>query len=119
MDEHHAHREAPAGNLSAALARITEAYSPRTVARVNDYEVRVAWLQGAFDWHEHTRTDEFFMCLSGEFVLQVQLDTGLEEVHMGVGDIFVVPKGVKHRPVAKDVAEVLLFEPADTINTGD
>ena len=112
MDEHHAHREAPASNLSAALARITEAYSPRTVARVNDYEVRVARLQGAFDWHEHTRTDEFFMCLSGEFILQVQLDTGLEEINMGVGDIFVVPSWVSWSLQAETQFDLFRFSDA-------
>jgi mannose-6-phosphate isomerase-like protein (cupin superfamily) len=103
-------------DLAEALQTFVDAWSPRTVATVNDYDVRVAKFSGDFTRHRHPETDELFLVISGE--IAIELDTG--SVHLGPGQLFVVPQGVAHRPVAiTDVAEVLLFEPSETVNTGD
>ena len=102
-------------NVDAVLSELAELWSPRTIAVVNDYDVRVAKVQGRFTRHSHPDTDEFFLVLSGS--LTIRMDGG--EVDLGPGQVFVVPKGVAHQPVSPDGAEVLLFEPSSTVNTGD
>ena len=101
-------------NLRDKLGRITEHWSPRIVAELNGQEVRLAKLQGEFVWHQHDEEDELFLVLHGE--LEMQLRSG--SVVLREGDLFVVPRGVEHRPVAREEAHVLLFEPAGTVNTG-
>ena len=102
-------------DLAAALAAIDEPWSPRTVGTVNDYDVRVVRTHGEFTRHSHPETDEFFLVLSGE--LTIRMDAG--DVRLGAGQMYVVPKGVRHQPVSPDGATVLLFEPSVTVNTGD
>jgi mannose-6-phosphate isomerase-like protein (cupin superfamily) len=101
--------------LADVLAGFSEPWSPRPVATVNDYEVRVFKAQGEFTRHAHPDTDEFFLVLEGE--LRIRMDDG--EVVLGPGQVFVVPKGVAHQPVSEEGARALLFEPAVTVNTGD
>jgi mannose-6-phosphate isomerase-like protein (cupin superfamily) len=102
-------------DLAEVLPQIAEPWSPRTVAVVNDYDVRVVRTQGEFTRHSHPETDEFFLVLSGS--LTIRLDDG--EVRLGPGQAYVVPRGVHHQPVSADGAEVLLLEPSATVNTGD
>jgi mannose-6-phosphate isomerase-like protein (cupin superfamily) len=102
-------------NVDAVLAGLTEHWSPRTVAVVNDYDVRVVKVEGEFTRHSHPETDEFFLVLSGR--LTIRMDDG--EVVLKRGDTFVVPRGVAHQPCADAETTVLLFEPSDTVNTGD
>jgi mannose-6-phosphate isomerase-like protein (cupin superfamily) len=102
-------------DLAAVLSTFTEPWSPRTVATLNDYDVRVVRTLGEFTRHSHPETDEVFLVLSGS--LTVRLDDG--EVTLGPGQLYVVPRGVHHQPVSPDGAEVLLVEPRDTVNTGD
>jgi mannose-6-phosphate isomerase-like protein (cupin superfamily) len=103
-------------DLAAALASFTEPWAPRTVATLNDYDVRVAKaLGGEFPRHSHADTDELFLVLSG--ALTIRMDSG--DVDLGPGDLYVVPRGVYHQPVSIDGAEVLLIEPTMTVNTGD
>ena len=102
-------------DLAAVLTTFAEAWRPRTVATLNDYDVRVVHTRGEFTRHRHPETDEFFLVLSGS--LTIRLDDG--EVELGPGQLYVVPKGVPHQPVSPDVAEVLLIEPSTTVNTGD
>lgn len=104
-----------ARNIHEVLAALTEHWSPRTVAVVNDYDVRVVKVQGEFTRHSHPETDEFFLVLSGS--LTIRLDAG--DVVLQPGDTYVVPRGRFHQPVASSETTVLLFEPADTVNTGD
>src|SRR5262245_9965934 len=101
--------------LAEKLAAIDEQWAPRIVARLNDYEFKVVKLQGELVWHTHAATDEAFLVLAGE--LRIDLRDG--EVRLGAGDLYVVPRGVEHRPRAAEECHVLLIEPADTPNTGD
>ncbi len=102
-------------DLAKVLATIEEPWSPRTVAVLNDYDVRVVRTQGEFTRHSHPDTDELFLVLSGR--LTIRLDDG--DVTLGPGQLNVVPRGVHHQPVSDDGAEVLLVEPSETVNTGD
>ena len=102
-------------DLQAVLSTLVEPWSPRTVAVMNDYDVRVVRTAGEFTWHSHPETDELFLVLSGS--LTIRLDDG--EVVLGRGQLHVVPKGVRHQPYSADGAEVVLVEPSATVNTGD
>ena len=102
-------------NLDAVRHAINEHWSPRTVAVVNDYDVRVVKVLGEFTRHSHPETDELFLVLTGE--LTIRLGDG--EVVLGPGDAHVVPRGVHHQPLASVETSVLLFEPSSTVNTGD
>lgn len=101
--------------LSAALATFTETWAPRTVATVNDYDVRVFKALGEFTRHTHPDTDEFFLVLEGE--LTIRMDDG--DVTLRGGQVFVVPRGVAHQPFSEGGASALLLEPTETVNTGD
>jgi len=102
-------------NLAAKLSRIAELWSPRTVATVNDYDVRLVKAHGEFVRHRHADTDEFFLVIEGE--LTIRMDDG--DVVLGPGEAFVVPAGVYHQPYAAAEASILLFEPRVVVNTGD
>lgn len=102
-------------NITDALTRITDMWSQRTVAAVNDYEVKLAKVHGEFVWHRHEDTDEFFLVVSGRLTLQLRDG----DVVLGPGDMYVVPKGVEHCPKADEETAILLLEPAGTLNTGD
>ncbi len=102
-------------DLAAALATFTEPWSPRTVAVLNAYDVRVVRAHGEFTWHSHPDTDELFLVLAGS--LTIRLEDG--EVVLGPGQLHVVPCGVRHQPWSEHGAEVVLIEPSETVNTGD
>ena len=106
-------------NLTAALASFDEVYSPRIVARVNDYDVRVAHARGEHVWHVHENTDEFFLVLDGQFEVAVRAADGTEStVVLHRGDTYVVPRGVEHKPSSSG-GSILMFEPTGTASTGD
>jgi len=102
-------------NVHDVLENLAEHWSPRTVAVVNDYDVRVVKVQGEFTRHSHPETDEFFLVLSGE--LTIRMDDG--DVVLSAGDSFVVPQGRFHQPWSPSESTLLLFEPSGTVNTGD
>ena len=102
-------------DLAAVLATFTEPWQPRTVATLNDYDVRVVKVQGEFTRHSHPETDEFFLVLRGS--MTIRTDDG--DVALGPGQVYVVPRGTQHQPVSADGAEVVLIEPGATVNTGD
>ena len=102
-------------DLAAALATFDEPWSPRTVAVLNDYDVRVVRTKGEFTRHSHPETDELFLVLKGS--LTVRLDD--RDVVLGPGQLYVVPRGVHHQPVSEAGAEVVLISPTETPNTGD
>jgi mannose-6-phosphate isomerase-like protein (cupin superfamily) len=103
-------------NLEAKLALFTDHYSPRTVGQFNDHDLMVVKLSGPFAWHSHPDTDDFFLVLDGELDIELRDRT----VTLGPGELYVVPKGVEHRPVAnKGEVKLLLIEPSGTPNTGD
>ena len=109
----------PPVNLSEALASFSEVYSPRIVGRVNDYDVRIAHAEGEHVWHVHEHTDEFFLVLEGRFDVAIREADGAERtVVLNQGDVFVVPKGVEHKPSSPGGA-ILMFEPSGTVTTGD
>ena len=104
--------------LNAALASFDALWSPRIVTRVNDYDVRVAKVEGEHVWHQHDHTDEFFLVLSGE--LQISLRGERERtVTLQQGSVFVVPRGVEHKPCSPEGASILMFEPTGTSTVGD
>jgi mannose-6-phosphate isomerase-like protein (cupin superfamily) len=106
-------------NLTEALASFDDIYSPRIVARMNDYDVRVAHVRGEHVWHVHDDTDEFFLVLDGRFDIAVRDGSGGETtVELSQGDTFVVPKGVAHKPSSPG-GSILMFEPTGTVTTGD
>jgi mannose-6-phosphate isomerase-like protein (cupin superfamily) len=102
-------------DLAAKLAIFTDHWSPKIVTRFNGHDVMVVKVKGEFVWHAHPDTDDFFLVLKGHLV--IQLRDG--DVHLGPGDLYVVPKGVEHRPVAEEEVHLLLIEPQGTPNTGD
>jgi mannose-6-phosphate isomerase-like protein (cupin superfamily) len=102
-------------NLAAKLATFSETFQPRTVGQFNGHDLMVAKVKGPFVWHKHDETDDFFLVLSGR--LTIQMRDG--DVTLGPGEIFVVPKGVEHCPVAEEETHILLIEPMGTPNTGD
>jgi len=102
-------------HLQEKFALFAEAWSPKIVARFNGHDVMVAKFKGEFVWHRHDETDDLFLVLGGR--LTIQLRDG--DVHLGPGDLFVVPQGVEHRPVADEECQVVLLEPTGTPNTGD
>ena len=102
-------------NLRAALEGFDETFSPRILGYLNDYKLQVAKTRGEFVWHAHPDTDEFFLVVSG--VLTIQLRD--REIVLEPGEIYVVPRGVEHCPRSDGGAEILLIEPAGTVNTGD
>ena len=102
-------------NLDLAFGKIDQYWTPRIAAELNGQQVKLAKLLGEFDWHQHDDEDELFLVWRGEF--EMQLRTG--NLTLREGEMFVVPRGVPHRPVATEEAWVLLFEPATTLNTGN
>ena len=102
-------------NLEDKFGRISEQWSPKILAQLNDYHVKAVKLQGEFVWHKHDETDELFLVTKGPLVIRFRD----RDVTLGPGELVVVPKGVEHLPVAEEECEVLLIEPAGTPNTGD
>ena len=106
-------------NLKEELAKFDQVYSPRIVGRVNDYDIRLAHTKGEHVWHVHDRSDEFFLALDGEFHISLrEPGSGERTVVLRKGDIFVVPKGVEHKPSSPG-GSIMMFEPAGTVSTGD
>jgi mannose-6-phosphate isomerase-like protein (cupin superfamily) len=102
-------------NLQEKLQKFSDRWSPRIIAQMNDYHFKVAKVQGEFVWHDHPETDEVFIIIGGR--LEIQFREG--SVTLNQGEMFVVPRGVEHKPVARDECHILLVEPAGTINTGN
>lgn len=102
-------------NLKDKLATFSEHWSPRIIADFNGNDVMVVKVKGEFNWHSHPDTDDFFLVIKGQITIKLRD----EDVHLSEGELFVVPKGVEHCPVAADEAELLLIEPHGTPNTGD
>jgi mannose-6-phosphate isomerase-like protein (cupin superfamily) len=108
-------REPESINVREVLADVEEVWSPRTIAAINDHDARVVRVQGEFTRHSHPETDEFFLVLSGS--LTIRMDEG--DVGFGPVDVYVVPRGRFHQPVADGETTLLLFEPSSTVNAGD
>src|SRR5215212_1133663 len=102
-------------NLAEKLATFSEHFKPRTVGQFNGHDLMVVKVKGPFVWHKHDDTDDFFLVLKGSLTIKMR-DA---DVTLGPGEMFVVPKGVEHCPVADEEAHILLIEPSGTPNTGD
>lgn len=101
-------------NLAAKFAAFSEAWSPKIVGDINDFQIKLAKFRGEFVPHQHEHEDEMFLVVSGSMRLILPDET----VDLAAGELFVVPKGMMHQPVADQEAHVLLIEPASTLNTG-
>jgi mannose-6-phosphate isomerase-like protein (cupin superfamily) len=102
-------------DLASKLATFADYYHPRTVGQFNGHDLMVVKVKGPFVWHKHDDTDDFFLVLKGRITVRMR-DA---DVTLGAGELFVVPKGVEHCPVAEEEAHLLLIEPTGTPNTGD
>jgi mannose-6-phosphate isomerase-like protein (cupin superfamily) len=102
-------------NLAEMFARIADHWSPKVVGELNGQHVRLVKLAGPFVWHKHDAEDELFLVVRGAIRIEFRDRT----VELAAGEFLIVPRGVEHRPVADEEAEVLLFEPAATLNTGN
>jgi mannose-6-phosphate isomerase-like protein (cupin superfamily) len=102
-------------DLAEKLGAFSEFYQPRVVSEFNGNDVMVVKAKGEFVWHKHDDTDDFFLVLKGTLVIELRD----RNVTLGPGQLFVVPKGVEHRPVAEEEVHILLIEPRGTPNTGD
>jgi mannose-6-phosphate isomerase-like protein (cupin superfamily) len=105
--------------LSKALASFDTLWSPRIVTRVNDYDVRIAKVEGEHIWHVHDDTDEFFLVLDGELRISLREPGGERTVRLPAGAVFTVPRGTEHKPSAPTGAAILMFEPTGTPTVGD
>jgi mannose-6-phosphate isomerase-like protein (cupin superfamily) len=102
-------------NLQQKLNLFSEHWSPKIIAQLNDYHFKLAKVQGEFEWHKHPETDEAFIIIKGQ--LKILFRDG--EVILSENEMFVVPKGVEHKPVAENECHIMLIEPVGTVNTGD
>jgi mannose-6-phosphate isomerase-like protein (cupin superfamily) len=109
-------------DIQERLSRFTDQWAPKRIATVNDYDVRIAKVEGEFVWHTHADTDEFFLVVDGHLTIRLRAAGDTDDVHeveLDPGQIFVVPRGVEHCPTAARETAILMFEPTTTVNTGD
>lgn len=102
-------------NLKQKLSLVHDQWTPRVVAEMNDYQFKVVKLEGDFVWHDHPETDETFMVIDG----QLRIDFRDGSVTVGPGEVYVVPKGVEHKPYAEKEVQLMLIEPRGVLNTGN
>ncbi|MFU5762451.1 cupin domain-containing protein [Pseudomonas aeruginosa] len=102
-------------NFAAKLALFDDRWQPRVIAQMNDYQFKLVKIEGDFVWHSHADTDETFIVLAG----RLRIDFRDGAVHLGPGEMYVVPRGVEHKPFAEGEVRVLLVEPCGVRNTGD
>ena len=102
-------------NLAHKLGLFEEHWSPRVIAEMNDYQFKLVKIQGDFGWHDHQHTDETFIVLEGN----IRIDFRDGHVDLNAGEMYVVPRGVEHKPCAETEARLLLIEPRGVVNTGD
>ena len=102
-------------NFADKFNLFSEQWSPKIIAQINDYQFKIAKIEGEFVWHSHPETDEAFIVIAGE--MQIAFDDG--RVNLKAGEMFVVPKGIAHKPIATRECHILMVEPLGTMNTGD
>jgi mannose-6-phosphate isomerase-like protein (cupin superfamily) len=102
-------------NLKDKLSKFSDHWRPRIVSQFNNYHIKLVKVKGEFTWHDHPKTDELFLVLDGS--LDIHLRDGI--VKLGAGEMFVIPKGMEHKPFAEKECHILLIEPVGTINTGN
>ncbi len=102
-------------NIKEKFSKFSEQWSPKIIAQMNDYHFKLARVEGDFTWHDHKDTDEVFLVIDGK----LRIDFRDRSVTLHEGEMFVVPKGIEHKPFAQKECKILLVEPAGTVNTGD
>ena len=102
-------------NLEEKFALFNEHWTPKIISELNDYQIKIVKVEGDFVWHDHSDTDEFFFVIEG--TLFIEFESGTMELN--AGEMYVVPKGVQHRPFAQKECKVMLIEPRGVVNTGD
>jgi mannose-6-phosphate isomerase-like protein (cupin superfamily) len=102
-------------NIEQKLALFNDHWAPKVIAEMNDYQFKVVKIKGDFIWHDHKHTDETFIVLAG----QLRIDFRDGHVDIGAGEMYVVPRGVEHKPYAADEVKMMLIEPRGVLNTGD
>ena len=102
-------------NFEQKLSLFNEQWSPKVIAEMNDYQIKIVKIEGDFEWHSHKDTDETFIVLEGN--LRIDFHDG--SVSLKAGELYVVPKGVEHKPYAEAEVKMLLIEPSGVLNTGD
>ena len=102
-------------NIAEKFAKFSEQWSPKVIAQLNDYHVKIAKIQGEFVWHSHAETDELFWVIDGK----MRIDFRDGHVTLQSGELCVVPKNIEHKPYAEQECQILMLEPAGTVNTGD
>ena len=102
-------------NLAEKLASFSDHYSPKIVGELNGQQVKLVKLKGPFTWHHHDHEDELFLVIKGSFIMELRD----KNITINEGEFLIVPRGVEHRPNAPEEVEILLFEPATTLNTGN
>jgi len=102
-------------NLREKFTKFSDHWSPRVIAQMNDYQFKLAKVQGEFVWHNHPETDEVFLVIDGE--LKIAFEDGTVSIRQG--EMFVVPKGIEHKPYAENECQIMIIEPKGVVNTGD
>ncbi|MGB1365995.1 MAG: cupin domain-containing protein [Candidatus Poseidoniaceae archaeon] len=102
-------------NLDEKFALFNEHWTPKIISELNDYQIKIVKVEGDFVWHEHSDTDEFFLVIEGTLFIEFENET----MELNAGELYVVPKGVQHRPFAQKECKVMLIEPRGVVNTGD
>ena len=102
-------------NIQEKFQKFSEHWSPKVIAEMNDYQFKLAKVKGEFIWHEHKETDEVFIVIDG----RMQIEFREEIIELETGDMYVVPKGVEHKPYAEEECNIMLVEPRGVVNTGD
>ena len=102
-------------NFADKLSKFSDHWSPKVIAEMNDYQFKLAKLEGEFVWHNHPDTDEVFIVIEGS--MKIELEDGV--VELGAGEMYVVPKGVMHKPSAEKECHIMLVEPRGVVNTGE
>lgn len=105
--------------LADAFRSFDEQWSPRVAGELNGQHVKLVKFQGEFVWHHHDHEDEMFLVIRGEFRMDYREDGEERAMHLDQGEFVIIPRGMEHRPIANQQVEVLLFEPASTLNTGN
>ena len=102
-------------NLDEKFEMFNEYWTPKIIAELNDYQIKIVKVEGDFVWHDHSDTDEFFFVIEGTLFIEFESET----MELNAGELYVVPKGVQHRPFAHDECKVMLIEPRGVVNTGE
>ena len=106
-------------NISEKFSKISEYYKPKLIGELNGQHVKIAKLKGEFIWHKHDDEDEMFLISKGKLLMELRENNSIVNIELNEGEFLIVPRGVEHKPVAKEEVHLLLFEPAGTLNTGN